>query len=126
LHYKIIGALCSGWAVVLWLVIPDSPSRTHWFTRRESVIVVSRKRHDQAGTEKRQYVTCNHVWNVCSSACMTQVQWPTSLGDVQRPKILPVLPVGIFRERSQWRDVELVRVFRTALPPDIYVGPVVL
>jgi hypothetical protein len=58
--------------------------------------------------------------------CTTQVQWPTSLGDVQRPKILLVLPFGIFRERSQWWDVELVRVFRTALPPDIYVGPVVL
>jgi hypothetical protein len=58
-RYKIIGALCSGWAVVLWFVVPDSPSHNRWFNRRESVIIVSRKRHDQAGTEKRQYVVRN-------------------------------------------------------------------
>ena len=59
LHYKVIGALCSVWAVVLWFIVPDSPSHNHWFNRRENVIVVSRKRHDQAGTEKRQYVACD-------------------------------------------------------------------
>jgi len=57
MDYKVVGALCSGWALVLWLVVPDSPSRTHWFTRHESVIVVSRKRHDLAGTEQRRYGT---------------------------------------------------------------------
>lgn len=53
---KFIGALCSAWGIVLWILIPDSPAQNRWFTRRERVIVVSRKREDHTGTEKRQYV----------------------------------------------------------------------
>ncbi|KAL0575525.1 hypothetical protein V5O48_006448 [Marasmius crinis-equi] len=46
-EFLIIGALCSAWAIFLFIVVPDSPYRSHWFTRRERLVVVSRKRKDQ-------------------------------------------------------------------------------
>lgn len=54
-EFLIIGTLCSVWGIVLWIVIPDSPAHTHWFTRRERLVVMSRKRDDQSGSEKRQF-----------------------------------------------------------------------
>lgn len=54
-EFLIIGALCASWAFVLAVLIPDSPYRTGWFTHDERVVVLSRKRHDQQGTETRRY-----------------------------------------------------------------------
>lgn len=53
-EFIIIGALCSGWAAFMWLIIPDSPHDTKWLTRRQALVVVSRKRHDHAGVDKRK------------------------------------------------------------------------
>ncbi|KAF9024585.1 MFS general substrate transporter [Hymenopellis radicata] len=54
-EFLIIGALCSVWAVVLFIFIPDSPYRTPWFTRKERLMIVSRKRHDQNLTDNREW-----------------------------------------------------------------------
>ncbi|KAK1224120.1 hypothetical protein PQX77_012979 [Marasmius sp. AFHP31] len=54
-EFLIIGALCSAWAVFLFIFVPDSPARTHWFTRGERLIIVSRKRKDQNIGGSRQF-----------------------------------------------------------------------
>ncbi|KAJ7918787.1 MFS general substrate transporter [Mycena leptocephala] len=48
-EFLIIGALCCAWAVFMFIFIPDSPYQTHWFTRAERLVIVSRKRGDQMG-----------------------------------------------------------------------------
>lgn len=53
-EFLIVGAICSTWAVVLFILVPDSPYNTHWFTRTERLIIVSRKRDDQSGPDRRQ------------------------------------------------------------------------
>jgi MFS family permease len=53
-EFVIIGAACSLWAVFMWIFIPDAPHATNWLTRRQSLIVVSRKRNDHAGVDKRK------------------------------------------------------------------------
>jgi MFS family permease len=54
-EFLIIGALCCIWAVFLFIFVPDSPYQTHWFTRTERLIIVSRKRDDHHGVERRQW-----------------------------------------------------------------------
>ncbi|KAK7031408.1 MFS general substrate transporter [Favolaschia claudopus] len=54
-EFIIIGALCCSWAIFMWIFIPDSPYQTHWFTRAERLIIVSRKRDDQTGTDNRHW-----------------------------------------------------------------------
>ncbi|EPQ52012.1 MFS general substrate transporter [Gloeophyllum trabeum ATCC 11539] len=54
-EFLIIGALCSGWSIILFIFVPDSPYTTHWFTRPERLIIVSRKRNDHHGPEHRQW-----------------------------------------------------------------------
>lgn len=53
-EFIIIGALCCLWSIVLFIFIPDSPYSTHWFTRAERLIIVSRKRGDQNVTDNRE------------------------------------------------------------------------
>jgi hypothetical protein len=52
MDYKVVGTLRSGWALVLWLVVSDSP-----YDHVRISLLVSRKRHDLAGTEQRRYGT---------------------------------------------------------------------
>ncbi|KAJ7600577.1 MFS general substrate transporter [Mycena floridula] len=54
-EFLIIGALCSLWAVIIFIFIPDSPYQTHWFTRKERLIIVSRKRDDMNVTDNREW-----------------------------------------------------------------------
>ncbi|KAJ7113689.1 MFS general substrate transporter [Mycena crocata] len=54
-EFIIIGALCCAWAIFMFIFIPDSPYQTHWFTRAERLIVVSRKRDDQNGPDNRHW-----------------------------------------------------------------------
>ncbi|TFK46759.1 MFS general substrate transporter [Heliocybe sulcata] len=54
-EFIVIGALCAGWSIVLFFVVPDSPYTTHWFSRREKLVIASRKRHDYHGPERRQW-----------------------------------------------------------------------
>ncbi|KAF8913629.1 major facilitator superfamily domain-containing protein [Mucidula mucida] len=45
-------ALCSAWAVALYLFVPNSPYyKSYWFTNDDRVVVLSRKRHDQGGAD---------------------------------------------------------------------------
>lgn len=37
------------------VVLPDAPHTAKWLTRREKVIVVSRKRHDYHNVDRRQF-----------------------------------------------------------------------
>ncbi|KAJ7132142.1 MFS general substrate transporter [Mycena epipterygia] len=54
-EFLIIGAMCCAWAIFMFIFIPDSPYQTHWFTRAERLIIVSRKREDQSGTDNRHW-----------------------------------------------------------------------
>ncbi|TFL04919.1 MFS general substrate transporter [Pterulicium gracile] len=54
-EFLIIGALCSAWAIFLFFFVPESPFETHWFTRTERLMLVSRKRDDHHGVERRQW-----------------------------------------------------------------------
>ncbi|KAK7454621.1 hypothetical protein VKT23_011374 [Stygiomarasmius scandens] len=54
-EFLIIGALCSIWAVFMFIFIPDSPYYTHWFTRHERLVVVSRKRGDNNLTDNKEW-----------------------------------------------------------------------
>lgn len=55
-EFLIVGALCTAWSIALWFFVPDSPSHTHWFTRRERLMIISRKRDDFHGiADKREW-----------------------------------------------------------------------
>ncbi|KAJ6581186.1 MFS general substrate transporter [Mycena capillaripes] len=54
-EFLVIGALCCAWAIFMFIFIPDSPYQTHWFTRAERLIIVSRKRDDQNGPDNRHW-----------------------------------------------------------------------
>jgi predicted membrane protein len=60
-EFIIIGAICALWAIVIGFWIPDAPHATTRLTRREAVVVVSRKRDDYHVVEKRQ-LKMNQVW----------------------------------------------------------------
>lgn len=60
-EFLIIGAACSLWAILMAVFIPDAPHCTRWLTRREAVVVVSRKRYDYHTVEKRQ-LKWDQVW----------------------------------------------------------------
>lgn len=53
-EFIIVGAVCTLWAIVMAVVIPDAPHSTKRLTRREAVVVISRKRDDYHTVEKRQ------------------------------------------------------------------------
>ncbi|WVW78471.1 hypothetical protein I302_100425 [Kwoniella bestiolae CBS 10118] len=53
-EFLIIGAVCSLWAIVMGILIPDAPHTAKWLNRREAVVTMSRKRHDHHTVEKRQ------------------------------------------------------------------------
>ncbi|KAH8824645.1 MFS general substrate transporter [Flagelloscypha sp. PMI_526] len=60
-EFLIIGALCCAWSVFLFIFVPDSPYMTHWFTREERLIIVSRKRHDQSPPDRREWSTSQAI-----------------------------------------------------------------
>ena len=43
------------------ILIPDAPHSSRWFSRREAVVIMSRKRHDHHTVEKRQ-LRWDQVW----------------------------------------------------------------
>ncbi|OWT36696.1 hypothetical protein J008_05545 [Cryptococcus neoformans] len=54
-EFIIIGAACSLWAIFMGIVLPDAPHTAKWLTRREQIVVVSRKRHDYHNVDRRQF-----------------------------------------------------------------------
>lgn len=56
-----LSAACCLWSIFMIIFIPDAPHSTRWLTRREAVVVMSRKRHDHHTVEKRQ-LRWEQVW----------------------------------------------------------------
>ncbi|RSH80120.1 hypothetical protein EHS25_007322 [Saitozyma podzolica] len=61
-EFIIIGAACSLWAIAMAILIPDAPHSSRWFSRRECVVIMSRKRHDHYTVDKRQ-LHWDQVWD---------------------------------------------------------------
>ncbi len=55
LEFILVGAVCSLWAIIMWVFIPDAPHNTKWLTREQAILVVARKRSDGAGVDKRGF-----------------------------------------------------------------------
>ncbi|GJC85488.1 putative transporter C757.13 [Colletotrichum liriopes] len=53
-EFLVVGAFCSFWAIVLVIMLPNSP-RTIWgFTHEEKLIMIARMRRNQTGIEQRR------------------------------------------------------------------------
>ena len=87
-EFLIIGAVCSLWAIAIGFIIPDAPHSTKRLTRREAVVVVSRKRDDYGVVEKRQ------------------LKWD-QVKEISRMSRVPLLPPWLLCECPQRGDFEL-------------------
>lgn len=54
-EFIIIGALCSGWGIVLMIFLPDSPVTAHMLSKRERRIAIERLRDNQTGVENKTF-----------------------------------------------------------------------
>lgn len=54
-EFIIIGALCSGWGIVLMIFLPDSPVTAHMLSKRERRIAIERLRENQTGVENKTF-----------------------------------------------------------------------
>ncbi|KAL0574003.1 hypothetical protein V5O48_007947 [Marasmius crinis-equi] len=54
-EFIIIGALCAGWGIVMYFVLPDSPPTARQFTRDERLIAVARLRSNQTGVDNKTF-----------------------------------------------------------------------
>lgn len=54
-EFIIIGALCSGWGIVLMIFLPDSPVSAHMLSKRERRIAIERLRENQTGVENKTF-----------------------------------------------------------------------
>ncbi|OAA66895.1 major facilitator superfamily transporter allantoate [Niveomyces insectorum RCEF 264] len=52
-EFLIIGALCSSWAVVLFLALPNSPATFRGFTHDEKLLMIARMRRNQTRFEQK-------------------------------------------------------------------------
>ncbi|OLN86532.1 putative transporter C757.13-like protein 4 [Colletotrichum chlorophyti] len=53
-EFLVVGAFCAFWAIILALMLPNSP-RTIWgFTHEEKLIMIARMRRNQTGIEQRR------------------------------------------------------------------------
>lgn len=54
-EFLIVGAACALWAFVMAFLIPDAPHRARpWFSRREAVVILARKRFDHHTIERKE------------------------------------------------------------------------
>lgn len=53
-EFLIVGAACSLWAIVLGLVLPNSPATFRGFTHEEKLIMIARMAKNQTGIEQRK------------------------------------------------------------------------
>ncbi|THU92236.1 MFS general substrate transporter [Dendrothele bispora CBS 962.96] len=67
-EFLIIGALCSFWGIVLFLILPDSPPTASTFTREERLIAVARLRGNQTGVDNKKFKMDQFV------ECMTDLK----------------------------------------------------
>jgi len=53
-EFIVVGAFCSAWALILWLLLPNSPTTFWGFSRAEKLMMIARLRQNQTGVEQRQ------------------------------------------------------------------------
>ncbi|KAG9719704.1 MFS general substrate transporter, partial [Aureobasidium melanogenum] len=53
-EFLIVGAFCSAWAIVLCLLLPNSPTTFKGFSRDEKLIMIARMRRNQTGVEQKR------------------------------------------------------------------------
>ncbi|KAH0347058.1 MFS general substrate transporter, partial [Aureobasidium melanogenum] len=53
-EFLIVGAFCSAWALVLCLLLPNSPTTFRGFSRDEKLIMIARMRRNQTGVEQKR------------------------------------------------------------------------
>lgn len=53
-EFLIIGAVCSFWAIILALLLPNSPATFWGFSREERLLMVARVRKNQTGVEQKK------------------------------------------------------------------------
>ncbi|THX12616.1 MFS general substrate transporter [Aureobasidium pullulans] len=53
-EFLIVGAFCSVWAIVLCLLLPNSPTTFKGFSRDEKLIMIARMRRNQTGVEQKR------------------------------------------------------------------------
>ncbi|KAK1231924.1 hypothetical protein PQX77_004943 [Marasmius sp. AFHP31] len=54
-EFLIIGALCSAWGIIMYIILPDSPPAARQFTRKERLIAVARLRGNQTGVDNKKF-----------------------------------------------------------------------
>lgn len=53
-EFLIVGAVCAAWAIVLCLLLPNSPLTFRGFTHDEKLLMIARMRKNQTGVEQSQ------------------------------------------------------------------------
>jgi len=52
-EFLIVGAFCAFWGIVLFLLLPNSPTTFRGFTYDEKLLMIARMRRNQTGVEQR-------------------------------------------------------------------------
>ncbi|KAK8199266.1 putative MFS allantoate transporter [Phyllosticta capitalensis] len=60
-EFLIIGALCSAWGILMFLLIPDSPMSAPWLDGRTRHVAISRLAGNQTGIENKHFKTYQMV-----------------------------------------------------------------
>lgn len=60
-EFIIVGAFCSAWGIVMWFLLPNSPTTFRGFSHEEKLMIIARMRRNQTGIEHRQIKT-DQIW----------------------------------------------------------------
>lgn len=60
-EFLIVGAMCSFWAMLLFLLLPNSPTTFWGFSRKERLLLIARVRRNQTGVEATRTVNWDQV-----------------------------------------------------------------
>ncbi|GAM40261.1 hypothetical protein TCE0_038f12476 [Talaromyces pinophilus] len=60
-EFLIVGAICSFWAMLLFLLLPNSPTTFWGFSRKEKLLLIARVRRNQTGVEATRTVNWDQV-----------------------------------------------------------------
>ncbi|KAH8800247.1 major facilitator superfamily domain-containing protein [Xylogone sp. PMI_703] len=69
-EFLIVGAFCSLWAIILFILVPNSPATFRGFTYEERLLMIARMRQNQTGVEQ------NHInWRQVREAYLDYKTW---------------------------------------------------
>ncbi|KAI3328150.1 major facilitator superfamily domain-containing protein [Ustulina deusta] len=69
-EFLIIGAFCSFWAIVMFFLVPNSPTTFRGFTHEERLMMIARMRRNQTGVEQQ------HInWGQVMEAFLDYKSW---------------------------------------------------